>query len=138
MPGTRLSPSTTTLRRWSNASTILPTSFRGPVSAARQIDRELARIVVKLARPYRIAEPPAGHGVGLRPAVEQNEAITDRRVAEQTDMHLAIIEHVVVNLVRHDGDVGKALETSHKLVDFGFWRHAAGRIGGRVDDQEPR
>src|SRR5580704_17028298 len=37
--------------------------LRRGIDAGMQVDRELARIVVKLSRPYRIAEPPAGHGV---------------------------------------------------------------------------
>ena len=50
------------------------------VDAGMQIDRKLARIVVELAWPHRVAEPPAGHGIGLRPAVEQDQPVADRRI----------------------------------------------------------
>ena len=115
-----------------------PGILRRSIDAGMQIDRELARVVVELARPYRIAEPPAGHGVGLRPAIEQNKPIADRRILQQADVGLAVVEHVVVDLVRHDGDVGMAFEPSDELVDLGLRRHAAGRVGRRIDNQEPR
>ena len=52
-------------------------------------------------------------------------------------MLFAVIQHLVVNLVRHHRNVGPFLKTRHELVHFGFRRHAAGRIGGRVDDNQP-
>ena len=53
-------------------------------------------------------------------------------------MLLAIISHLRVNLVRHDCDIGKARETLHQFIDLGFRRYAACRVGGRIDNQQPR
>ena len=36
-------------------------------------------------------------------------------------MLLAVIDHVVVDLVRHDRDIGKLLEAGDQLVDLGSW-----------------
>ena len=73
---------------------------------------------------------------------EDDDAEPDARAGDRldvrgrrTDMRLAIIEHVVVNLIRHDGEVGMAHEPGHELVDFGLWRDAAGRIGRRIKDR---
>jgi hypothetical protein len=103
-----------------------------------QIDRQLAGKVVELARPHRIAQPPAGHGIGLGPAIEQDQPVADRGIRQQADMRLAVIDHLVVDLVRHDGDIGPLLQPGNELVDFGFGRDAAGGIGRRVDDDQPR
>ena len=150
MPGSLLRPATTILRRRSNSATIFavfvlragergkPGILRRRIDAGIKVHRELARIVVKLARPHRIAEPPAGHGVGFRPAVEQDQPVADRRIGQQAHVRLAVIDHVIVDLVRHHGDVGISLQSGDELVDFRLRRHAAGRIGRRIEDEEPR
>ncbi len=114
-----------------------PGILRRRVDAGMQVDRELARIVVELAGPNRVAQPPAGHGIGLRPAIEQDQPVADRRIGEQAHVGLAVIDHVVVDLVRHHRHIGKAVETGDELVDLALWRDAAGRIGRRVHDQQP-
>ena len=53
-------------------------------------------------------------------------------------MRLAIISHLRVDLVRHNRDIGEARETFYEFIDLGFWRYAAGRVGGRIDNQQSR
>ena len=53
-------------------------------------------------------------------------------------MRLAVVGHVIVDLVRHHRDVGKPLEAGDQLVDLAPRCHPAGRIGRRVHDQQPR
>ena len=53
-------------------------------------------------------------------------------------MRLAVVKHVVVDFVRHHRDIGMALQSDDELVDFRFRRHAAGGIGRRVENEEPR
>ena len=44
-------------------------------------------------------------------------------------MLLAVIDHVVVDLIRHHRDIGKFVQAGNQLVDLALGRHAAGRIG---------
>ena len=53
-------------------------------------------------------------------------------------MRVAVVNHMVVDLVRHDRDLGKSLQPRDELVHFALSGDAAGRIGRRVQDQEPR
>ncbi len=53
-------------------------------------------------------------------------------------MRLAVIDHVVVDLVRHHADIGKFLQAGDELVDLGLAGDAAGRIGRRIEDEQPR
>ena len=82
-----------------------PANCVGALTQECRLTASLRAYVVELARPDRVAEAPAGHRVGLRPAVEQDQPVADRRIGEQADMLLAVIDHVVVDLVRHDRDV---------------------------------
>ena len=53
-------------------------------------------------------------------------------------MGLAVIDHVVVDLVRHHRDVGKFLRGRRRACRLALGRDTAGRIGRRVHDEEPR
>ena len=75
------------------------------------------RLVERL-RPHREAEPPAGHGVGLGPAVEQDQPVADLGIGEQRLVREPVIGHLAVDLVRHDRDVGEAREAGDELVDL--------------------
>src|SRR6202161_1506307 len=52
-------------------------------------------------------------------------------------MREAVISKLAVNLVRHDRRVREAREACDELVDLLFRRDAAGRVGGRIEDDEP-
>src|SRR3546814_5680888 len=53
--------------------------------------------------PYTTLFRSAGHGVGLAPAVQHDDAVADLRVLQQTDVLAPVIEHLAVDLVRQDG-----------------------------------
>ena len=53
-------------------------------------------------------------------------------------MLLAVIDHLVVDLVRHHRHIGEVGQPCDELVDLRLRRHAACGVGGRVDDQQPR
>ena len=102
----------------------------GRIDAGIEVDRQLAGLVIEFARPYRIAQPPAGHGKGLGPAIEQDQPVADGRIAEHADMRFAIIDDPVIDLIRQHRDIGPFLQARDQRVEFGFRADAAGGIGG--------
>ena len=108
------------------------------VDAGVQVHRKLSRMVVKLAGPDRITQPPAGHCIGLRPAVEEDQPVADRGIRQKADVTLAVIDHVVVDFVRHHRDVGKILQPGNEPVDLALRGHPAGGVGGGIHDQQTR
>ncbi len=112
------------------------------IDAGPAVDGQLAHLVVEVAagvavRPDRPAHAPAGHRPGLRPAVEDDQPVADFRELQQRAGGLAVIGHDVVDLVGHDGDMRMRRQSRNQLLDLGARRDAAGRIGRRVEDQEP-
>ena len=107
-----------TRRRSSKAATILRDRVLRPfergdagvlrrrVDAGVAVDREPHDVLDQRLRPHREAEPPAGHGVGLGPAVEQDQPVADLGIAQEALVLAPAVEHLAVDLVRHDGDVG--------------------------------
>ena len=89
-------------------------------------------------RPHRIAEPPAGHGIGLRPAVQHNDAIFEVFVFEHADVLATVIQHPRIDFVGQYGDVRMLSETFGELVHFCAGYDAAGRVGRGVDDDQTR
>ena len=108
--------------------------LRGGVDAGVAVDAEADGVADDRRRPDAVAEAPAGHRVGLAPAVEQDEAVADLGVVEHGDVLAAVVGHAVVDLVAEDGDVRVLLEAGDELVDLGLRHGAAGGVGGRVDD----
>ena len=53
-------------------------------------------------------------------------------------MLLAVVQHLAVDLVRHQRHVRVLLQAFDELADFAFRHGTAGRIAGRVDDDQPR
>ena len=104
--------------------------LRRRVDAGVQIDRQLAGIVIKLARPDGIAQAPAGHGIGLGPAIEQDQPVADGRVIQQGDMLLPVIDELVVDLVAHHRHLRPGFHALDEGFDLGFGGDAAGGIGG--------
>ena len=93
-------------------------------------------MVDERARPHREAEPPAGHGVGLGPAVEDDEPVADLGVAQEALVLAIAVEHLAVDLVRQHGDVGVPLQAGDEALHL-LGRHgaAAGIVRAVEDDQ---
>ena len=150
-PGSLFSSSTTIFRRLSNSATIVADRIlragqrreagilRRRVDAGPGVDRELAHVVVERLRPHRVAHPPAGHGVGLRPAVEQDQrgrGSPDRRGARRAaGRHRSSARRSRPTGSRRRGCLARPATS---CVDLGLGRHAAGRVGGRIEDHQPR
>src|SRR3546814_12528093 len=86
--------------------------------------------------PYTTLFRSAGHGVGLAPAVQHDDAVADLRVLQQADVLAPVIEHLAVDLVRQDGHLRVGRQPLDQAVDLGARRHAAVRIGRAVEDAE--
>ena len=84
----------------------------------------------------REAEPPAGHGVGLGPAVEQDQPVADLGIAQEALVLAAAVEHLAVDLVRQDGDVRVPLEAGDEALDLLLRHGAAAGIVRAVEDDE--
>ena len=115
-----------------------PGVLRRRVDARPGVDGELADVVVETLRPHRIAHAPPGHGVGLRPAVEQDQPVADLGIGEQRDVREPVVGHLPVDLVGEDRDVGKARQPFDQRVDLRLGGDAAGRVGRRIEDDQPR
>src|SRR5262249_57779080 len=81
------------------------------VYAGVAVDREPLGRAEQRLWPYPIAQPPAGHRIGLAPPVQQDHAVADRGVAEQAGMLSAVIEDLAVNLVAEHGDLRVTFES---------------------------
>ena len=77
-----------------------PGELRRCIDAGIGVDGQLARDVAPRLRPHGIAEPPSGHRVRVRPAVEQNEPVPNLRIVEQRLMREAVIGELAKNLIR--------------------------------------
>src|SRR5438477_1553440 len=112
--------------------------LRRRIDAGMAIDRQPLGMREQRLRPHAVAHTPAGHRIGLAPAVEQDDLLADRGIGEQADMLGAVIEDLAIDLVAHDRDMRVLFETGDEAVEFGARHDAARRIGRAVDDQEPR
>ena len=102
------------------------------------VDRQAFGRIHPGLRPDAVAEAPAGHGVGLGPAVEQDEAIADRFIAKQAAMGLVVEDKTAIDLVRQHGRLGEVLETGNEAVELIVVDDAARWIARAVDDDQPR
>ena len=58
-------------------------------------------------------------------------------VGEQGGVGFAVEQQPGIDLVAQDRDMGETLQTGGERVDLGLRRHAAGRVGRAVQDDEP-
>ncbi len=88
-------------------------------------------------RPDGVAEPPAGHGVSLGPAVEQDQAVANPRIGEQAlGGRLGVVDGPI-DLVREQRDLGPVVEAANQGVEFNLGGAPAGGVPGAVQDDEP-
>ena len=53
-------------------------------------------------------------------------------------MGFAIVQHLVINFVRHDRHLGIRHKTCNECIDLSLGGNTATRVGRRIDDQKPR
>src|SRR5437879_6105371 len=87
-------------------------------------------------REDAVAEPPAGHRVGLGEAVEDDRALGHARAVVDRD-ELAVVEELPVDLVRQHGDVPRRRQ-GRDAIDLRAVQHPARRVRRRVDDDQLR
>src|SRR3546814_14416822 len=80
--------------------------------------------------PYTTLFRSAGHGVGLAPAVQHDDAVADLRVLQQADVLAPVLEHLAVDLVRQDGHLRLGRQPLDQAVALGA--RSAGRRAGKV------
>src|SRR5215471_10965578 len=102
MPGSPFSAATIISRRSAKAATMRWTGLRGGVDTRVAVDRKALGMREQDLGPHRVAEPPAGHRIGLAPAVQQDQPVAQRWIAQQADMLGGVIENFAVNLVAKD------------------------------------
>ena len=108
----------------------------GGVDARMAVDGEPGRVLREALRPHRVAEPPSGHGERLAPAVEEDHAVRDLGVGEEARVLAAVVDDAAVDLVAQHHDLGMLREARRELVDLALRDRPAGRVGGRVEDDE--
>ena len=109
---------TTRSRRWRKISAFFGMKSCGPVSASSAAYCEIERRVggrLRLDRRHRlderlraaaIADAPAGHGIGLRHAVDGERALDQRRLdLGEGREDEAVIDEVLVHVVGHHPDM---------------------------------
>ncbi len=112
--------------------------LRGGVDAGMAIDGEPLGMREQRFGPDAITQPPAGHRIGLAPAVEQDDAVAQAWIGEQAHMPGAVIENLAIDLVAQDRHLRMALEPGRQLVELALRHHPAGRVGRAVEDHQPR
>ena len=101
------------------------------------IDSQPFGVFEEFRRIDPIGQPPSGHSVGLAPAVEEDNAVADILKFQKAHMFVTVIKHAAVNLVaqhRHPRMFG---QSRRQPFHFFARRHAAGGIGGAVEDDKP-
>src|SRR5262245_5931421 len=74
--------------------------LRRGIDAGVAVDAQAHDVVDEGRRPNRKAEAPTGHGVGLGPAVEQDQPIADLGVAQKALVLAPAVEHLAIDLIR--------------------------------------
>ena len=95
-------------------------------------------VLDQLRWPDRETEAPAGHRVGFRPAIEHDQAVAQLGKFQQRNMFAPVVQHLRIDLVPQDGDMGMFGETRDQLADLDLGHRAAGRIAGRVENDQRR
>ena len=120
----------------------------GPFSASTAAHCEIERRVRGLLalhlvhrldqrlRAGRVADAPAGHGVGLGDAVHGQRALVELglHLGEGDELEVAV-DQVLVHVVGQDPDVRVAQQHVRDRLHLGARVGRAGRVGGRVEDQ---
>ena len=98
----------------------------GDRGAGDAVDHQLVDLAGKVDRHRAVAEPPAGHRVGLREAVEDDRALRHAGHGRDRDV-LALVDDLAVDLVGEDDQVVLDRELGDPL-DVGAGQDAAGRV----------
>jgi hypothetical protein len=114
-----------------------PRVLGGRVDAGVGIDGQTDRGVRQDPGPDPVAEAPAGHGVGLAPAVEQDHPFAQALVGQQARVAPAVVEHAAVDLVGEDRDLREIGQHGGDPLDLLGRDDAAGGIGRAVEDEQP-
>ena len=114
----------------------MPASWAGALTHEWQLIARRAARSASALRPHRVAEPPPGHGVGLAPPVEQDDAVRDLGIGEERGVLAAVVDDPRVDLVAQHGHPGMLREPRRELVDLTLRHRPAGRIGRGVENDE--
>ncbi len=99
-------------------------------------DCSLFMAAIRGSRTNTVAEAPAGHCVRLGNAVDQQDAVLERRGGGDQAGHAAVAKvDFVVDLVREDEDVRVFLEDRAECLQFLAGVHGTGRVGRGVEDE---
>src|SRR5262245_4591253 len=110
--------------------------LRRGIDAGVAVDAQAHHVVDERRRPNRKAEAPTGHGVGLGPAVEQDQPIADFGVAQKALVLAPAVEHRAINLVREHGNVPVLFEPDGQALHLcGRHRAAAGIVRAVENNQ---
>ena len=90
-------------------------------------------------RTAAVAEAPAGHRIRLRHAVDRDDAVVElRRGGEQRAERLGAPPDLFVHVVGADDDARVIQQHVGQRAPFGARVRGAGRVAGRVDEQQAR
>ena len=106
------------------------------VDAGMAIHRQFFGVADNILRPYAHAQAPAGHGVGFRPTVKDNQAVLNLRILQQADMFAAVVQHLAIDLVGHDGHLRPLGEAGDERVELGPRHRPTGGVGRAVEDDQ--
>src|SRR5438132_589940 len=142
-------------RDQAEAARFLTFGGRTPRQIAEKAANALERLLDRLAaggigKPHIVLAEVTKAGPGDRrdsglveeaaleaPGVEQDDALLQLGIAEETDVLGAVIEDLAIDLVAHHRDVRVFFEPGDEAVEFLARHDAARRIGRAVDDEEP-
>src|SRR6201998_1257636 len=102
------------------------------------VDREPFGVAKQRFWPYAIPEPPSGHCIGLAPSVQQDQAVTDRRIPQKARMRGAVIKDFAIDFVAENCNLRVSFEGGDEPVEFVARHDAAGWVSGTVDNDQPR
>ena len=102
------------------------------IDTGMDIDRQPVSGIGHVFRPDSKAELPACHRVGFRPAIENDQPVSDFRKGEQACHFQPVKDEPVINLIAHQRDMGMIGKAVYKFFDFSPRRHPAGGIGGEL------
>ena len=96
------------------------------------IDGQSVGSIDHLFRPDSKAKPPACHCIGFRPAVENDQPVSDFGKAKQACHFSPVKNKPVINLIAHQHDTGMIGKAADKFFYFSPWRHSTGGLAGEL------
>ena len=107
---------------------------RARVGGRVRLDR--AHRLDQRLRAAAIADPPAGHAIGLRDAVDRQGALVEPRLdlGDRRELEI-VIDEVLVHVVGHHPDMRMAQQHLGEPSQFRLGVGGAARVGRRVQDQ---